>query len=81
MSTIDSDDDDLYPWHDSAVWTGYDDDGLQIQAPGGRLRCFCECVSFRMWYIEDEWYVCECGHRNLEHIENSGPCIGTTIVG
>lgn len=43
-----------------------------------RVLCMCPRVEF--WYIEGDFVVCKCGHPDIEHIMNSGSCVGVSEV-
>jgi hypothetical protein len=36
----------------------------------------CSCAEFAIWYAEAGMRVCACGHRDIEHVNGKGTCIG-----
>ena len=40
----------------------------------------CACRSFRLWYTEKTWDVCECGHPRLDHLDSRLSCLGNVHV-
>lgn len=39
----------------------------------------CECLRFVLWYEEDGWRVCRCGHRSIEHLDGDRSCVGEVV--
>jgi hypothetical protein len=40
----------------------------------------CDCTGFRLWYVEDQYRVCYCGHPDAEHLDGHGSCIGRVEI-
>lgn len=41
----------------------------------------CYCAGFKLWYVLNNYMpqvkVCECGHRQVEHLDMKGSCMGS----
>lgn len=44
------------------------------------MDAYCGCAHFRSWYIEDGHSVCQCGHRDVEHLDGVGSCVGDVVI-
>lgn len=54
-------------------------DNVEAPAQAGassaeHMLCMCPRVEF--WYLENDFIVCKCGHPEMEHIMNTGSCLG-----